>query len=98
MKQKQDYEFAVKSNDKLGYKGIVLRDKTQLILTKHGLSIMLPKKKFSKILNKQMQDKNKTHIGITFDNQEIEAIVLGFKLSHNKWKKENERTRTRKNN
>ncbi len=77
------YKFKIKSNDKLGYKGIILKDKTQLILTKDGLSIMLPKKKFSKILNKQMNDKERTHVGVTFNNQELKAIILGFKQMEN---------------
>ena len=72
------YSFGIKSNKKLGYKGIILQDKTQLILNKDGLNVMLPRDKFEKIFLKQIKDKKRTHIGITFSYLEIKAMLVGF--------------------
>jgi hypothetical protein len=74
----EKYTFGIKANRKLGYKGIILQDKTQLILNKDGLNIMLPREKFVKIFNKQIKDKKRTHIGITFNYQELNALLVGF--------------------
>ncbi len=82
MKKQENYEFGIKENKKIGYKGILLKDKTQIIFYKNELSIMLPKDKFSEIFKKQLKNKkgyNKTHIGITFSKTELKAIENGFK-------------------
>ena len=72
------YKFRIKENKDMGYKGIVLEDKTKLIFTKDGASLMFPKKKFKKMFELQLKDKN-THFGITFDTDEITAIIKGVK-------------------
>ena len=74
----KEYNFGIKENKELGYKGIILKDKTQLVITKTGLSLMFPKKKFLKIFQKQIQDKSRTHIGIMFNKLELKAIIKGL--------------------
>jgi predicted lactoylglutathione lyase len=73
------YKFGIKKNEEKGYYGIILKDKTKIIFTKEGMSIMLPKsKKFLNLLNKQIKDKKETHVGITFSVLEVQALIKGM--------------------
>ncbi len=75
------YKFGIKENKEMGYKGIILQDGTQLIFTKNEnefLSLMFPKEKFLKIFKKQIDDKKATHIGVTFNKIEVQAILKGM--------------------
>ena len=77
MEKKENYEFGIKRFKELGVEAVVLADETHLVLEKKQISFMFPKKKFAKIFQKQIDDKNKSFIGITFNMTEINAIMKG---------------------
>ncbi len=75
------YSYGIKEDKKLGIFAIVLQDGTHVVISKgkdKGVSFMYPKKKFSKIFRKQMQDRKTHFIGLAFSVIELQAIMKGL--------------------
>ena len=51
------------------------------------MTIMFPKEKFTKIFQKQIKDKSRAFIGITFNMTELNAISKGLGMLGTKKKK-----------
>jgi len=77
--EKETYEFGIKELKDLGFKAVVLADNTHIVLGKE-VTIMYPKKKFIQIFKKQMSDKKRAYIGVSFSEVELNAIMKGLKM------------------
>ena len=53
---------------------ILLEDGTVILLHSKHLSILYPKKKFTKLFQKQIDDKGRDNIGVSWNMTEIRAI------------------------
>lgn len=86
MAKKKVYKYKVfqpkKAQKEVGVAGVELEDGTQFIIyrsKKHkGLAIRYPKKKFSRLFLKQINDKKAAHISMSYSPTELEAIFQGM--------------------
>lgn len=74
------YHFSVDENKKIGSKSIRLEDGTLVISMDQELIIAYPKKKFTEIFRKQMQDKKAKYLTVSWSETELGAIAKGLKM------------------
>ena len=65
-RQNKKYNFGVKRNGRFGFNGVRLNDGTWVIVkdrAPNGMTLMFPKRKFTKLFTLQMKDKTRDYIG-----------------------------------
>ena len=77
---KGTYKFGIKEVKELGWQAVVLADDTHLVIGKKELTILYPKKKFTPIFKKQMSDRSRYYIGVSFSDTELSAIMQGMDM------------------
>lgn len=76
------YNFHYKWGEKKEYGkmvGVILADGTEIaLMSKTGLYVKYPKKKFKKIIEPQLTDKKSKYINLLYDAVEVEAMCRGL--------------------